>query len=395
MRAIRARSVVVAVALLGLVGIPLLGTSAADAPPSTVTDSTDSTVGVPPVDTTPLESTTTPVDSTPVDSTPIDTVPVDTTLVETTTTLPPPIIFAAAGDIACEVGELVTTNRCHGAAISDRLVAEPDLQGFLALGDLQYVKGTLDQFQRSYDPTFGRIKAITYPVVGNHEYMTKGATGYFSYFGAAAGTAGEGWYSFDVGTDWHVVALNSNCGRVDCVAGSVQEQWLRADLLASERPCTLAFWHHPLFSSGDHHGDDPRLVPLWQALLDDGAELVLNGHEHGYERFAPQDAGAVRNDLGVRQIVVGTGGRSLHPFTGPPSANTEATARGVRLPAPDARRGRVRLRARGRGRQRARQRHRHLPLTGGCRSLLSRSAPGRSAPSSPAAAGTSTTAGAG
>ena len=153
--------------------------------------------------------------------------------------------------------------------------------------------------------------------------MTRGASGYFSYFGEAAGNPGEGWYSFDVGTDWHLVALNSNCGRVSCDAGSAQEQWLRADLAASTRPCTLAFWHHPLFSSGAHHGSDPRTMPLWQALVEDGAELVLTGHDHDYERFGPQTADGAADELGIRAFVVGTGGRSLHAFADPPAANSE------------------------------------------------------------------------
>ena len=119
------------------------------------------------------------------------------------------------------------------------------------------------------------------------------------------------------------MALNSNCGRVSCEAGCAQEQWLRADLAASNRPCTAAFWHHPLFSSGGHHGFDPRTAAFWQALQDDGAELVLTGHDHDYERFAPQTADGTASDAGIRAFVVGTGGRSLHDFAEPPAANSE------------------------------------------------------------------------
>jgi hypothetical protein len=235
---------------------------------------------------------------------------------------PPPVVVAAAGDLSCQLTDTVTPKRCQAGAVSDALLALPDLQQFFALGDLQYVAGSLDDFTTAYELTYGRLKAITRPAVGNHEYQTPDAAGYFAYFGASAGTPGEGWYSVDLGSTWHVVVLNSNCGRVPCDVGSAQEQWLRADLAASARPCTIGVWHHPLFSSGGHHGGDPRTAPLWQALLDDGAELVLNGHDHDYERFAPQLADGTPSDLGLRAFVVGTGGRSLHAFASP-VANSE------------------------------------------------------------------------
>ena len=262
-------------------------------------------------------------DSTVVDS---STVP-DSTLPDTTAPAPP-IVVAAAGDLSCPLGDPVTATKCQAGAVSDALLGLPDLQQFFALGDLQYVAGSLKDFSSSYELTYGRLKAITRPAVGNHEYMTKGAAGYFTYFGAAAGTPGEGWYSFDLGSTWHVVVLNSNCGRVGCDVGSAQEQWLRADLAASTRPCTIGFWHHPLFSSGDHHGSDPRTAPLWQALLDDGAELVLTGHDHDYERFAPQLADGTPSDVGIRAFVVGTGGRSQHVFAPTPAPNSEARLSG-------------------------------------------------------------------
>ena len=116
--------------------------------------------------------------------------------------------------------------------------------------------------------------------------MTSGAAGYFGYFGARAGPAGSGWYAYDLG-DWRIYALNSNCTEVGCAAGSEQEQWLRADLATSPRACVLAYWHHPRFSSGQH-GNDAEVAPLWDALYDAGAEVVINGHDHDYERFAPQ-----------------------------------------------------------------------------------------------------------
>jgi hypothetical protein len=206
-------------------------------------------------------------------------------------------------------------------AVSDRILADPSVAWFLALGDLQYENGELASFQTAYDASFGRLKAKTKPAPGNHEYNTAGATGYYTYFDTAAGDPTKGYYSFDVGTTWHVIALNSNCGAVACAAGSAQEQWLRADLAAaSARPCTLAFWHHPRFSSNEH-GDDTTVAPFWDALSAAGAELVLNGHDHGYERFDPQTPAAAADPNGIREVVAGTGGRSLYPF-GAPHANS-------------------------------------------------------------------------
>ena len=195
----------------------------------------------------------------------------------------------------------------------------------LPLGDTQYEDGTLAQFQGSYDPSWGRVKSITRPVIGNHEYhFGSGGSGYWDYFngvGSANGPAGErgkGWYSFDVG-DWHLIALNSMCPEVGgCGAGSEQEQWLRADLAAnSDASCTIAYWHHPLFNSGPEgsYADTPwNTTALWQALYEAGADLVLTAHAHRYERFAPQDPfGNADPQSGLREFVVGTGGSSLQP----------------------------------------------------------------------------------
>ena len=222
--------------------------------------------------------------------------------------------LVAAGDIAdCKPGAEITAGLLDG------------LPGTVAvLGDSAYENGTPDEFARCYEPTWGRHRARTRPAVGNHEYGTPGAAGYFAYFGAAAGEAGKGWYSYDLGA-WHVVALNSNCTQVGgCQAGSEQERWLRADLAASAAECTLAYMHHPRFSSGNTHGGSPAVEPLWRALHEHGAEIVLAGHEHDYERFAPQTStGALDRQRGVRQFVVGTGGRTLRSF-GPPDQHTEA-----------------------------------------------------------------------
>jgi hypothetical protein len=229
--------------------------------------------------------------------------------------------IAAAGDIACDPasssyeGGAGTDDDCRQAATSDLLVGA-GYAAVLALGDLQYENGAADAFLESYDPTWGRVKSVTAPVPGNHEYRTGGAAGYFSYFGARAGDPDKGYYSFDL-AGWHLVALNSNCSKVGgCGAGSPQERWLRRDLAASTPRCTLAFWHHPRFSSGWHGGRD-AYAAFWQALYDAGADVVLVGHDHDYERFAPQD-GFGRRDLarGVREFVVGTGGKKLRGMSG-------------------------------------------------------------------------------
>ena len=248
--------------------------------------------------------------------------------------LPPPDpIVAAAGDIACDptsasfAGGLGTSTQCHAKYTSDILPGRA-LSAVLPLGDLQYESGTLTSFLGSYDLSWGRLKGTTYPAVGNHEYKTSGAAGYFDYFngiGQLTGRAGErgrGYYSFDVGS-WHLIALNSNCGQAGgCGAGSPQETWLRADLAAHPAGCTLAYWHAPRFSSGQH-GDSSSLQPFWQALYDNGAEVVLSGHDHDYERFAPQTAtGGADPVNGIREFVVGTGGRS-HSSLGLPKPNSE------------------------------------------------------------------------
>jgi hypothetical protein len=192
----------------------------------------------------------------------------------------------------------------------------------ITLGDNAYESGTTSEYNNCYGPSWGAVKARTRPSPGNHEYNTPGASGYYGYFGVAAGSPAQGWYSFDVG-GWHLIALNSNCGAIGgCGAGSPQEQWLRTDLAAHPAACTLAYWHHPRFSSGPH-GAHTSVGAIWQALYDYGADVVLNGHDHDYERFAPQDpAGAADAALGIREFVVGTGGRS-HYATGTPLANSE------------------------------------------------------------------------
>jgi hypothetical protein len=227
-------------------------------------------------------------------------------------------VVAAAGDVACAPDDgsynrgLGTAGACQQAATAALLDAiKPD--AVLALGDLQYENGTADAFAASYGTTWGRWKAKTYPAPGNHEFNSARAHGYFGYWGARAGTAGKGWYSFDVGA-WHLIALNSNCGSVGCGVDSEQGRWLATDLAAHPAVCTLAFWHHPRYSSG-LHGDDAAVEPFWQLLSRAHADLVLVGHDHDYERFGVQ--------RGIRQITAGTGGRSLYFFRSTLDAGSE------------------------------------------------------------------------
>lgn len=220
-----------------------------------------------------------------------------------TTTAPPAPVLVAAGDIACVPGMAATPAECQHEATA-RLVESLAPDVVAPLGDLQYEFGEAKNFAASYDPTWGRFEDRTRPAVGNHEYAGGRAPGYYGYFGPAAqGVDGRGWYSYDLGA-WHVVVLNSVCSVVGCGEGSDQLGWLRADLAANPRPCTLAYWHHPRWTSG-LHGVDTSTQPLWDALAAAGADVVLGGHDHHYERFAPVQ--------GIRQFVVGTGGRNLYP----------------------------------------------------------------------------------
>ncbi len=175
--------------------------------------------------------------------------------------------------------------------------------------------GRPKEFEDCYAPTWGRHKARTRPAVGNHEYRTRTPVGYFKLLRRhRRAIPTKGYYSYDLGK-WHVVVVNSNCGEVGgCQPGSAQEQWLREDLAAHPALCTVAMWHHPLYSSGEH-GDDTSMRPIWQALYEAGADVVLSGHDHDYERFAPQDAdGKADPARGIRQFVVGTGGRELYKW---------------------------------------------------------------------------------
>lgn len=224
-------------------------------------------------------------------------------------------VLVAAGDVACDPGSYAFEG---GAGIASACRARdtlalirairPDV--VLPLGDEQYVDGRLAKFRRSYDLSWGTVRGRSRPVPGNHEYGVPRAAGYFRYFGARAGTGGHGWYGYDL-AGWHLVALDSNCDVVGCRAGSPQYRWLEADLRAHPAACTIAYFHHPRFSSGPH-GDDPEAAwtrDLWRLLYAQGVDVILNGHDHLYERFAPMTpAGAVDHAAGIREFVVGTGG---------------------------------------------------------------------------------------
>jgi hypothetical protein len=221
--------------------------------------------------------------------------------------------IVAAGDIACD--ELPTEPTTCQQQATANLISSLNPTAVLAMGDTQYEDGAADLFQRYYAQSWGRFKSITHPAIGNHEYRTPGGLGYFGYFGAAAGPQGLGYYSFDLG-NWHLVALNSNCKQAGgCQRGSPQERWLASDLAAHPKACTLAYWHQPHFSSGPAGDDDGGTNPtgaFWTDLYNAGAELVLGGHDHDYERFAPQKPNADADAaFGIRQFVAGTGGRSI------------------------------------------------------------------------------------
>jgi 3',5'-cyclic AMP phosphodiesterase CpdA len=207
-------------------------------------------------------------------------------------------VLVGAGDIAnCFTDEDEAT-----AKLLDSIPGK-----IFTLGDNAYNDGAAEEFKQCYQPNWGRHKQRTFPSPGNHDYHSRGAAPYYAYFGANAGPAGRGYYSYNLG-QWHIISLNSN---VDTAQGSAQEKWVRADLAANPKACTLAYWHHPVFSSGQH-GNDPKMQDIWRTLYEYEVDVVLNGHDHNYERFALQNPdGQADPERGIRQFVVGTGGTSL------------------------------------------------------------------------------------
>ena len=233
------------------------------------------------------------------------------------------LLIASRGvPVLVGAGDIASCSDLSGAQATARLLDQIPGTVFVA-GDAAYDDGTEAQFAGCYDPTWGRHKARTRPAPGNHDYHTTAAGPYFRYFGEAAGDPHRGYYSYDL-AGWHIVVLNSVCEAVGgCGMGSPQEHWLSHDLAEHPTPCTLAYWHHPLFSSEKKHGGDPDVRPFWQDLYRAGAELVINGHDHDYERFAPQDPdGRPDPERGIREFVAGTGGKSTRVF-GRSAANSE------------------------------------------------------------------------
>jgi hypothetical protein len=265
------------------------------------------------------------------------------------TPAPPPVaapdpVVAAAGDIACDpsdssfTGGLGTLVACHMKATSDLILGLPNLAAVLPLGDEQYDCGSLGAFNAVYDGTWGQYNSKVLPVLGNHEVDTTSAfgetgcsaqgTGYYTYFAnngvtEAAGVNGKGYYSYDLGS-WHVLAINAQCTQAGgCGAGSPQEAWVRSDLASHANQCTLAYWHQAPWASGPNSTGAASMRKIWADLVSGGAELVLAGHFHDYERFADMNANgqAVADGTGTREIIAGIGGDSQGGFGTPLAAS--------------------------------------------------------------------------
>ena len=227
------------------------------------------------------------------------------------------VVLIGAGDIA----DGFSFNLSNAFATAALLDAYPTATVF-ANGDLAYENGSDGDFAKTYNATWGRAKARTIPVVGNHEYDILFAAGYYSYWGPTAGNFGSGYYSLNLGA-WHIVVLNSNCSMVGCGAGGAQETWLRNDLATHTQACTLALWHEPFYTSSTVITRNTAVQPLLQDLYNANADLIVNGHAHNYERFAPQDAsGNLDLVKGIIEIIAGTGGDSLFPFSAAKAPNS-------------------------------------------------------------------------
>ena len=222
---------------------------------------------------------------------------------------PAPAVLIGAGDIAfCGSDPQHDGDEQTAAQIQTLIAQEPNAAVFTA-GDTVYGDGTMAELKKCFDPSWGQFKERIRPSAGNHDYMTDQGAPYYTYFGAAAGEPGVGYYSYDLGV-WHIVALNSNCNDIACGPNSKQVEWLREDLQSSGKQCTLAYWHHPRFSSGIAGGSG-SVSSFWRTAFEMGVDVVVNGHDHDYERFAPMDVGGNVDANGIRAFVVGTGGAVL------------------------------------------------------------------------------------
>ena len=228
-----------------------------------------------------------------------------------------------ADPVLVGAGDIASCDDLAGAEATAKLIDK--IPGtVMAVGDLAYPDGSEEQFANCYGPTWGRFRQRTRPAAGNHEYHKGTPSAYNHYFGSAAGDPAKAYYSYDLGT-WHIVVLNSECAEVGgCAATSPQGLWLKQDLAQHPSTCTLAYFHQPLFSSGGKHGNNLEMKPFWDLLYEAAAELVINGHDHNYERFAPQDPeGHLREGRGIREFVVGTGGKNSHRRMGVVQPNSE------------------------------------------------------------------------
>jgi acid phosphatase type 7 len=249
----------------------------------------------------------------------------------TATPTPTPAILIGAGDIAsCGDSPEYQGDEQTAERIETLIAQYPQAQVFTA-GDNVYGEGRAVEFNNCFDPTWGRFKERIRPAPGNHDYMSPAAAPYYAYFGEAAGPPGLGYYSYDLG-DWHIVALNSNCNDIACGPNSPQVQWLREDLENSQKKCSLAYWHHPRFSSG-LAGDSGIINPFWRTAVEMGVEIVVSGHDHNYERFALLNVEGEADPQGTRLFIVGTGGSTLRAFgeTRPHSEVRYNTTNGVIL----------------------------------------------------------------
>ena len=224
-----------------------------------------------------------------------------------------PTLAPIAGPTLWAVGDIGDCASAGDEGVASLLAA--DSGAIATLGDTVYDAASAAEFARCFEPAWGPLKSRIRPAIGNHDYGTAGGRDYFTYFGAPAGELGRGYYSYDIGA-WHLIVLDSNCADVKggCAKGSPQYAWLTADLAAHPALCSIAYYHHPRFTSG-LHGDTTGMADLWQALYDGGVDIALSGHDHHYERFAAMDGGGAPDPArGIREFIAGTGGGTLYPL---------------------------------------------------------------------------------